>query len=475
MALNAEEQARYDALRLKQLRAKKAAAIAASKPDIEELSILEMYKRAPKDAIQMAKNLPGSMYKAGADLVQTVTNPVDTLKAVGGLGESLLKKGQRNVNQLVSGVDIAPKGEEAADAFGKYLKGRYGGLDELRNTVITDPAGAMLDVSSVAIPGGSAARVPAVARVASAVEPVNVLKNALKSAAKPAIPKVLPETMYRNANRLRFPETMSDADMSAALQAGLNAGGIRATEKGLTQLNKITKPLKEQADQIVNDATVRGQQLYADDIFTHFPELRKQKGGIKVEGPKDLAKIQKVEDTIRSTFNGRWGITPREMMDFKTDAYKKVWDKFSGKKKSQTVADIYHTASRGARESLDTALPEVAAINQKLSPLLDLKHPVRKGAKAPKMTVGNVLRKTAPAAASTAMAGLTMSAFGPIPGLAAAAATYLATSPAMKTKMAVALNKIKQGDTDWLDNNLTATQARIALSMAGREEEQETE
>jgi hypothetical protein len=67
------------------------------------------------------------------------------------------------------------------------------------------------------------------------------------------------------------------------------------------------------------------------------------------------------------------------MQDFKTDAASKKWDLLALHKGA--AAETKGTLARGAKDAIATVLPEVAVINEKLAPLLDLKGQAEKGAR----------------------------------------------------------------------------------------------
>lgn len=118
------------------------------------------------------KDLPGNILpsagKALSGIGSAIASPKQTAKgllktAVGAAeagGRKLIEKtpigdipniGNREGATLRDAVKVTPKSEneEAAGAIGQYFADRYGGLDKAKQTLINDPSGFLLDLSTV--------------------------------------------------------------------------------------------------------------------------------------------------------------------------------------------------------------------------------------------------------------------------------------------------------------------------------------
>jgi hypothetical protein len=109
-------------------------------------------------------NLGQSTVEFGKNIIQPILHPIETAKAIGGLAYGL---GSKAVD-AIPGVEMDPEAkserERYADAMGAALKGRYGGIEELKNTLATDPVGAAADLAAVLGGGGAlVARAPGMA------------------------------------------------------------------------------------------------------------------------------------------------------------------------------------------------------------------------------------------------------------------------------------------------------------------------
>jgi len=100
------------------------------------------------------KNLPRSALQLGKDIVHPVMHPIDTAKSLYGMASG-------GVQKLIPGE----QGNEAQwDAVTKFFKDRYVGPENLKRTLMEDPAGLVADLSTAMTGGGTlAARLPGIA------------------------------------------------------------------------------------------------------------------------------------------------------------------------------------------------------------------------------------------------------------------------------------------------------------------------
>lgn len=186
--------------------------------NLSDAQLLEMYKGSaqpqqrtwadvPGEAL---KNAPASAARLAENIVTPLLHPVDTAKAAGDLAVGLRSKAQAPVDSAVNWIrsQFDPEGaaaskaareqyrakqEGTANAVGQAIVDRYGSGDALKNTLATDPVGALADASSVlTLGGGLAAKAPgmvgqagrAAATVGSAIDPVANAGRAAELAAK---------------------------------------------------------------------------------------------------------------------------------------------------------------------------------------------------------------------------------------------------------------------------------------------------
>jgi hypothetical protein len=99
---------------------------------------------------------PGSAAQFAKDIATPFMEPVETAKSLGSLALGVMGK--------MGAQTASPQDIQSAEMVGKFLSDRYGGIEEAKRTLATDPVGALADVSMVLTGGGAlAARAPGMA------------------------------------------------------------------------------------------------------------------------------------------------------------------------------------------------------------------------------------------------------------------------------------------------------------------------
>lgn len=424
------------------------------------------------DVVQMAKNVPASAGRLVSGLASAVANPLDTGKAVGNLARSTGNYLGRKAAELVTGQEIAPdpmNDESIAQATGQAIKDRYGSVNALKRTLQNDPVGALADASGAGMAVGALPKLSRVAQISAAADPINLMAKATRASAKQVLPKALAPRIYESALKIKK-NTLEGQD--AAVAAAMEEG-VMPTRKGFEKLESDIAGSQGKADAMINDATNQGAQVYSEDAFTYVPKVREKMGGKKLEAKKNLKTIDKIEAELKETFGKEWGMTPKEMQELKTDAYKKIY-KPDGTRKREAKADTYTAIARGAKESLEQAIPGLKEVNERTGKLLDIRRPLE-------MSIMNAQKSRLSPAVSLGGAGVAaglVSLFGPVSAGAGVLTLAILSRPASKAKIAIALNKLKKGDVNWAGNDLSRAEARVTLYLAEREkqmQEQEKE
>jgi len=112
---------------------------------------------------QAITNIPSSAGNLVSGLYHAVTNPVQTASgimdvAAGGLQNAMPKSVVDFVNKFESNPEAAQRAVIAANEAGGALKQRYGSVEGIKNTIATDPVGAMADLSTLISGVGGIAR-----------------------------------------------------------------------------------------------------------------------------------------------------------------------------------------------------------------------------------------------------------------------------------------------------------------------------
>jgi hypothetical protein len=117
-----------------------------------------------------AKNFLPSAMQLGQDMVQPIMHPIDTANALGSVAGGVAAK-----------MGIGNADQSAANAMGQFFANRYGGVENIKQTMANDPVGFLSDLATV-LSGGAMAgeRAPGVlgtvsraaGAVGSAVDPM---------------------------------------------------------------------------------------------------------------------------------------------------------------------------------------------------------------------------------------------------------------------------------------------------------------
>jgi hypothetical protein len=103
---------------------------------------------------QAVSNIPSSAGNMVTGLYHAVTNPVQTVSGMLDVGSGALQKVLPKpvvdfVNQFETNPEAAQRAANAATAVGGAMKERYGSVEGIKNTIATDPVGAMGDLSTL--------------------------------------------------------------------------------------------------------------------------------------------------------------------------------------------------------------------------------------------------------------------------------------------------------------------------------------
>jgi hypothetical protein len=112
---------------------------------------------------QAMMNIPSSAGNLVSGLYHAVTNPVQTASGImdvsaGGLKNAMPQSVVDFVNKFETNPEAAQRAVMAANEAGGALKQRYGSIEGIKNTIATDPVGAMADLSTLITGAGGLAR-----------------------------------------------------------------------------------------------------------------------------------------------------------------------------------------------------------------------------------------------------------------------------------------------------------------------------
>ena len=299
---------------------------------------------------EMVSNIPSSAVQLGKDIIAPILSPIETAKNLQSLGQGLVEKAMPST---INGVDFGKtQGEEVVDAVGQFFAERYGSTSAIKNTLEQDPAGVVSDVIGI-VTGG-----------------IGLVKGVAKGAGK-AIPKALPEALLESS--LKFRPSISPVQRANMTKTALREG-ILPTVSGLHKLSDRLGTLNTELNKIIEFSTKSGKLIPKNAIFSKLKALRKDIGGVKVNATSDLRIIDRVARQFNNNLKRikKDRITPRELQDFKTDAYSRINFDIQQGQAGYAKNEAVSAMAKQAKESLEAIDPNVKVINQQMGDLLEL-------------------------------------------------------------------------------------------------------
>lgn len=418
---------------------------------------------------ESVRNFPSSLAGVGMDMVNAAMNPIDTVTSLAGAVQGGANKLGLMAAEAVSGLE-APSNmpgmeTESFDALTQFYQDRYGSMDAFKTALMEDPAGVMMDFASFA-----PMRVPGLSRVAAAAEPVRAVSKTARTAGKAgmqAVPDQKMVDMYKGSAKFT---TKPDVDTNKLAETAMREGIIPNVE-GATRLNQRIAELGNQIDELINVASRDGARIPVDEVFRHFQDLRKQKGGAKRYAKEDLAYIDKAEAEFRRYVAedlGKNYFTPKELQAFKRDLYERINFDASRLKGTPIKEATDKSLARGAKDAIADAVKGVPEINKELGELLELNKYLPRAAN--RIGNRNAFGLTTPLnVAGGSIAGEVLGSGAA--GMAAGTVAAALNNPKVAARVAIALKRLKEGDIGWLEANRGLQDVRIALYLAGNAEQ----
>ena len=200
---------------------------------------------------QTARNVPSSAKGLLGDIYSMVRHPIQTIGGILGLGHSL-------VNLAIPGEQ---GNEELAKAVGEYFADRYGGVENLKNTLRDDPVGLSADIAMLvgggagiaAKTGGKTGQLAAaVQKAARTVDPVNLTVRGAQGAVN-TVRTALPKVGDKIAEVAALPSGVGRLTLEAAYAAGKKGGDDL---KNLYDAMRKRVPTEVIDEDIINRANV---------------------------------------------------------------------------------------------------------------------------------------------------------------------------------------------------------------------------
>jgi hypothetical protein len=404
------------------------------------LSWEEVFEQAPSNMLPSL----GQQFK---NLYQAVRHPVETGKALGGIAAG-------GIQSLIPGEQDY---ESNWESFVDGLVERYGSVDAFKRTLATDPAGVMIDLSSIVFPAAQTARLPRMAKVASMLDPVSATLTVARKTGGAIIPKWVPSLFYESA--IKMSKTIPKRQRVKLVNKALEKQ-IMPMYRGLYKLDTLIKSLDTKVNDIIDKSFNVNRQIPIDDLFKDFNKLRDQIKRTSSEPLKGARVFTAVENEIRKANKqlGRTTLTLKEAQTMKQQIYKEMEKEYKRIGHSPVRAEARVAVARNLKLAIEEIVPEVKKLNKEEGVMIALHKELSDTAqnirKRDFLTIGTTVK----AAGGGAM-------FGPGGALVGLTLGLLDSQPLLKAKLGLVMHRLKEKG---IRVRPTLLGTRLGLYQAGR-------
>jgi hypothetical protein len=405
---------------------------------------------------KMLGNLWPSTKQFADDMTYPVRHPVKTYEGLRNLVQGVGDKAGFEWGEGDQSVYV--------DAVVDQLKQRYGGTDAILQTLESDPVGLASDVAGILMTGGSMTGIKALSKVGAAIDPIHGAARIAKTTAQPMAKWMNPNDMYQEVTK--FSTVAPQGDRKNWAQVGLDERITSGSQMNGKYSDKIDV-LTERLNTMIDDVSDGSEAIPVDRVLAGLDDLKREKGGFLIDAETDVAAIDAFKETFLDRNFGRETVTPRQLQDFKTDAYKKIDFLRNYKQGAPIDVDIRKNVGRAAKEGIEEVLPEVKSINSELGGLLDAKDPLIKA-------WNRIDNRNKASLIQTLFSVGGATATGSVTGMLAGFGFGWLLRPELKAQFAVVLNELAKngGNAKLVDSALlegiTNTQVQQLTKLSGR-------
>jgi len=242
-----------------------------------------------------------SAIQMGDDIVGAITNPIQTAQGLSNIFAGAVDK--------ATPIDLGK--EQYADAVIDFFKERYGGIDNLKETIATDPVGFASDISSILTGGGALAKASglakagsAIGKVGRAIDPIRVAGKTIGGAGRLS-GSLIQETLGRTTGAGREP-------IKRAVEAGRKGSqAFKENLRGASQAQSVVDDAKMALDTIREKRNLQysqqiGKTINDPAILDVNPIIKKtldmideqSVGGFSKVGKETANKVNEIVDIV---------------------------------------------------------------------------------------------------------------------------------------------------------------------------------
>lgn len=419
-----------------------------------EAELNEIFGSGDFDMGTMVSNIPSSAMKLATDTAEGMKSIV-TGEALGNMQDiasGIAQKAAGGTPETFARPDRVAK----TDAVWSAMKDRYGSMDALKRTAMTDPVGLASDVAGVLsggamIPGKVGA---AVGKVGRAIDPINLPANTVTAVAGKPMARMIPDEnlagMYEES--AKFSTTLPREQRARMAQTAIDQK-IMPTYKGLDKLDRVRSDLGEKLTGLIKGATESGAKIPKARILAAAKKARSE---LDRTTNVNFETVAKQYDDLIAAQSARWDglddLTPTQVQAFKRSLDENINHSRAAKNMGQpgyqpgteSAQMDMRTASKQALEDID---PEIAKTNQDLGRVLELSENLPRSA-------NRIENNNAVSLMTPVTAGAGAGVGGPAGG-AIGTAVGVSQMPKPKAAMAIMLKELKTSPMSeiFFDNN----------------------
>lgn len=415
-------------------------------------------------------NAPASLGGVLRDVGHAIMNPGETVKNLGSLLNGIESKAVNAIAGRKPGEEltgwqkffgITDEDEANANAVGNYLADRYGGVENVKKTIATDPAGFAADAATLLTGGsgilrgaakvgnlaGKAGAANALTKAANAlggsalyIDPVartaQAAGSALRGAAK-ILPDLTPERLIESA--YKFVPSTERTDRLRMRDTVLREQ-ILPTNEGFEKLLNLRKDINATAQNLIDENAAlqragKAPMIEPKDLAHNtIPYLEQQLGSSTRRGPLKRRAYNALKNFL-DEYPDPIDTAQAQRMKVRAQA---EGQKDFGKSVATPEQEVNKALAHELRTAIEQNIPEVAALNQRLGDLKVLAEPLeralgRTGNWELTSLTGN-------------LGGIGGATLGGIPGaIAGAALGNISRSAIAKAKLAFMIDALRKG------------------------------
>lgn len=299
---------------------------------------------------EMFNNLPSSTGNLVKGVWDMATHPIEAAKGMQSLGQGILEKAV--VPNEINGIDFGEtENTEMVNQVGRNLKDRYWGLDNIKNTAKTDPAGMLLDMS--VIPTGGQAAVGGIMKAASKLipesKPVSMMEKALVM--RPTINK------HNKHNKREIAETI--------VKEKIDPTSTKGADKAYGNINELNGKIETLLEDVP-----KAQIIKKAEVLKNVESIKERFNGVQFKGKKNKQIIDKLMsdfDEHLAAIGKKDDFTVMEVQALKKELYNELENAFKKADFSGAETELMRSIASGAKESIERIAPGIKETNARLS------------------------------------------------------------------------------------------------------------